>query len=424
MSNLTEPVEANSLVNNGQQSFGDYVRERMERIRAGDLGSLPIIFGLILIFTIFGVASDVFFSARNFVNLLLQTAPIAAIGIGVVYVLLIAEIDLSVGFVGAVGGVTMTLLLLEPTPFLAFLDPIPQVPWFVAIFVALVVTTIIGLIQGTIITKAGVPSFVVTLAGLLIWSGVVLILTTEFTTIGTIVIQDSVVLGVANSFLPQLWGWILFGFVILVFAASQIMQYISLSRRGLNAKPLTVMILQIVILTLLVGAAVWYANTDRGIPVVAVIVLVFFVFWSFVASRTRFGRYVYAVGGNPEAARRAGISVNSIRVAVFMISSFMAGVGGIILASRLRSVDTNAGGGNLLLNVIAAAVIGGTSLFGGSGSVTSAILGALIIASVENGMGLLGLPSGVKFVVNGLVLLAAVLIDAFSRRSREASGIL
>jgi D-xylose transport system permease protein len=156
---------------------------------------------------------------------------------------------------------------------------------------------------------------------------------------------------------------------------------------------------------------------------VAVIILVFLLFWSFIASRTRFGRYVYAVGGNPEAARRAGINVDQIRIYVFMISSFMAGVGGIILASRLRSVDTNTGGGNLLLNAIAAAVIGGTSLFGGSGRVMSALLGALVIAAVENGMGLLGLPSGVKFVVNGVVLLAAVLVDAFSRRSRESSGL-
>jgi D-xylose transport system permease protein len=187
--------------------------------------------------------------------------------------------------------------------------------------------------------------------------------------------------------------------------------------------PVSILILQIVGLAIVTGVAVWYANRDRGVPVVAVIILLLLVFWSFVATRTRFGRYVYAVGGNPEAARRAGINVDQIRIVVFMISGFMAGVGGIILASRLRSVDTNTGGGNLLLNAIAAAVIGGTSLFGGSGRVISALLGALIIASVENGMGLLGLPSGVKFVVTGGVLLAAVLVDAFSRRNRATSGI-
>jgi D-xylose transport system permease protein len=157
---------------------------------------------------------------------------------------------------------------------------------------------------------------------------------------------------------------------------------------------------------------------------VSVIILILLVFWTFIASRTRFGRYIYAVGGNPEAARRAGINVDRIRIMAFMISSFMAGVGGVILASRLRSVDTGVGGGNLLLNVIAAAVIGGTSLFGGVGFVMSALLGGLVIASVENGMGLLGLPSGVKFVVNGLVLLAAVLVDALARRRRERSGMM
>ena len=154
-----------------------------------------------------------------------------------------------------------------------------------------------------------------------------------------------------------------------------------------------------------------------------VIILILLVFWTFIASRTRFGRYIYAVGGNPEAARRAGINVDRIRIMAFMISSFMAGVGGLVLASRLRSVDTGVGGGNLLLNVIAAAVIGGTSLFGGVGFVMSALLGGLVIASVENGMGLLGLPSGVKFVVNGLVLLLAVLVDSLARRRREQSGI-
>ena len=194
-------------------------------------------------------------------------------------------------------------------------------------------------------------------------------------------------------------------------------------RQNLATKPVSILALQLAMVGLLGGFAVYYANLDRGVPNAAVIVLAFLAFWSFVANRTRFGRYVYAVGGNPEAARRAGINVTRIRISVFMIASFMAGVGGIILASRLGSVSTNTGSGNLLLNAIAAAVIGGTSLFGGSGKVSSALLGALIIASVENGMGLMGWPSGVKFVVNGCVLLAAVLVDSFSRRSRSASGI-
>jgi D-xylose transport system permease protein len=166
-----------------------------------------------------------------------------------------------------------------------------------------------------------------------------------------------------------------------------------------------------------------YANQDRGVPTVTVILGFSLLFWSFVASRTRFGRHVYAVGGNAEAARRAGISVDRLRIAVFMIAGFMAGVGGIMLASRLRSVATNTGGGSLLLNVIAAAVIGGTSLFGGSGRVVSALLGALVITSIQNGMDLLGLASGTKFVITGFVLLGAVLVDALSKRSRSARGV-
>ena len=406
---LVEPV-----VEPVQETLGEYFDSWFKRIRGGDLGSLPIIVGVILIALIFGLVEPLFFSARNFVNLLLQMAGITTIAIGVVFVLLIAEIDLSVGFVSGVGGVVMTLLLRESAT---------DWPWYAAIGAGLLSTVVIGFLHGVIITKAGVPSFVVTLAGLLAWSGVVLILTTVLSNAGTITIQDPIVLGIANAYIPQVWGWLLFVLVIGGIIASQVVRQQTLRRQGLAVKPVSVLALQSVALTLVTGGTVWYANTDRGVPVVAVLVLIMLAFWSFIAFRTKFGRYVYAVGGNPEAARRAGINVDRIRIQVFMISSFMAGVGGVILASRLRSVDTNTGGGNLLLNAIAAAVIGGTSLFGGSGSVMSAFLGALIIASVENGMGLLGLPSGVKFVVNGLVLLVPVLIDAFSRRSRESSGL-
>ncbi len=398
-----------------QQTLGEFMGSWWDRIRAGDLGSLPIIIGLIVIVAIFGYLSDgIFFKPRNFVNLLLQMSGITAIATGVVFVLLIAEIDLSTAFVGAVGSVTMTLLLREGDA---------NWPWWAAVGAAMLVTTLIGLLHGLIITRAGVPSFVVTLAGLLAWSGVVLILTTQYSQAGTIVIQNPVVKGVANSFLPAFWGWFVCVAVVLGYAATEFYQRAVKARQNLAVKPIQISLLQIIGLALITGAAVWYANTDRGVPVSIMIALVFLFFWLFIATRTRFGRYVYAVGGNPEAARRAGINVNSIRIACFMISSFMAGIGGIILASRLGSVSTNTGGGNLLLNSIAAAVIGGTSLFGGSGRVTSALLGALVIASVENGMGLMGWNSGVKFVVNGLVLLAAVLVDAYSRRSRASSGI-
>ncbi|HDK45470.1 MAG TPA: ABC transporter permease, partial [Actinobacteria bacterium] len=193
-------------------------------------------------------------------------------------------------------------------------------------------------------------------------------------------------------------------------------------RRGLRRKPLAMIALQVGVIAVGSLGAVYYANLDRGVPMATLILLIALVFWTFVTNRTRFGRHIYAVGGNAEAARRAGINVDRVRIAVFMIGGLMAGMGGIILASRLRSVATNTGGGSLLLNVIAAAVIGGTSLFGGKGRVVDAFLGAAVIVSVNNGMNLLGLAAGTKFVITGLVLLAAVLVDALSKKGRASRG--
>jgi len=389
-------------------------REWLRRLRAGDLGALPIFVGLAALAVLFGSLDSNFYTERNFVNLLLQTAGVATIAMGIVFVLLIAEIDLSVGFVSGVGAVIMTLLLRPEEQDFA---------WWAAIGVALLVTTAIGLLQGVIITKGRVPSFVVTLAGYLTWSGVVLILTTEASTSGTIRIQDDIALGIANNYLPDMWGWLLLVGVLAAYLALELGKVRARKRRQVSHRPLVLIFIQLAAIGVVGALAVWYANKDRGVPVVAVIVGAFLVFWTFIASRTTFGRHVYAVGGNPEAARRAGIDVDRIRIMVFMISGFMAGVGGIILASRLRSVDPGTGGGQLLLNAIAAAVIGGTSLFGGHGRVASALLGALVIATVANGMDLLNLASGYKFVITGGVLLAAVLVDAFAKRARAASGV-
>lgn len=392
-----------------------YLTAWWQRVRSGDLGSLPIVVGILAIVVVFGILDSRFFLERNFTNLLLQLAAVATIAIGIVFVLLIGEIDLSAAFVSAVGAVVMTLLLRPGDP---------GWPWWAAILAALAVTTTIGFLHALVITKAGVPSFVVTLAGLLTWSGVVLVLTTQFSTAGTIRIQDDTVVGIANQFLTPTAGWIVGFLVAAGFAAAQF-RFAQIRREGgLEAKPVALLGLQVLGVAIVTLAAVGYANRDRGVPTVTLILLLFLVFWSFIASRTRFGRHVYAVGGSAEAARRAGINVDRVRIAVFMISSFMAGVGGIILASRLRSVATNTGGGNLLLNAIAAAVIGGTSLFGGKGRVIAALLGAVVIASIENGMNLLGLASGTKFVITGLVLLAAVLVDALSKRRRSARGVV
>jgi D-xylose transport system permease protein len=395
------------------QTLSGYMRLWWQGVRGGELGSLPIIVGLVVIFVIFGFLNDNFITPRNFTNLMLQMAAVATIAIGVVFVLLIGEIDLSVAFVSAVGGVVMTLLIRPDDP---------GWPWWAAIAFALLCTTTIGFLQALVITKAGVPSFVVTLAGFLIWSGVVLILTTQYSTAGTIRIQDDTVVGIANDFLSHVLGWILGIIAVALFAIFQLRGALTRRAGGLAAKPMSLIVLQTVGLAVVTFTAIWYANRDRGVPTVALILGILLAFWSFIASRTRFGRHVYAVGGSAEAARRAGINVDRVRIMVFMISSLMAGVGGIMLASRLRSVATNQGGGNLLLLVIAAAVIGGTSLFGGTGRVISALLGALVIASIQNGMDLLGLASGTKFVITGLVLLAAVLVDAISKRRRAARG--
>ncbi len=413
MSTINEtaaPPQNAFLANQGPQTAGDYIRGYFKRVRAGDLGSLPIILGLVVIGVIFQSQNDNFLTPLNLVNLIVQMAGIATIAYGLVFILLLGEIDLSVGYVSAVAAVGMTLLLREPNGW----------PWYLAVAAALVAAACIGLLHGLIIVTFQVPSFVVTLAGFLAWNGVVLIMIGGG---GTVIIQDPVIKGITKQFLPQIWGWLAAAAFIGFFALSQFQQVSSRKRQGLSTKPLQIIGLQMLLLALIVGGAVYVANQDRGLPVVGIILMILLVVLSFIAEQTRFGRYVYAVGGNKEAARRAGIAVERIRVIVFMISSTMAGAGGIILASRLSSVDTNAGGGNLLLNSIAAAVIGGTSLFGGSGRVSSAILGALVIASVDNGMGLLGLSSGIKFIITGLVLLTAVIVDALSRRTQKRSGI-
>lgn len=385
-------------------SVGDYGRAYLRRLRAGDLGPLPIFCGLALIALIFQSQNQNFLTIRNFVNLIVQMAGITTIAYGVVFVLLLGEIDLSIGYVSAVAAVSMTLLLREPLAW----------PWWAAIGAALAAAAGIGLLHGLIITLFQIPSFVVTLAGLLAWNGLVLIIIGSG---GTIIIQSPMIVSIANDFLPPRWGWLAGVITFAGVATYQFHNRLARRRRGLVYAPPMVLAVQLAAWASLIFGAVYLANQDRGVPIVGLVLLVLWVGLALLATRTVFGRYVYAVGGNRTAARRVGIEVDRIRILVFMLSSVMAALGGIILASRLRSVDTAAGSGNLLFNSIAAAVIGGTSLFGGRGRVNSAVFGALIIAGVENGMGLLGLSSGVKFVITGLVLLIAVLVDALSRRS-------
>ena len=393
-----------------QRGLGDYARERLTSLRQGELGSLPIIIGLVIIAVVFQSQNDRFLTAGNFVNLIVQSAAIITIAMGVVWVLLLGEIDLSIGYVAGVAGV-LTALLLTPDG--------NELPTALVIVIAIATGAAIGTLHGLIITKIGIPSFVVTLAGLLAWNGVVLLLIGSR---GTVILQDEFTIGLANEFLPDAASWLLVLACVAVYAGSQLNEIRVRRKAGLDHEPVSLAALRIVGLALVLGIVVYVVNQDRGLPYVFLLVAALLLFWTFVLQRTRFGRKVFAVGGNAEAARRAGIDVNRIRVAVFAISSSMAAIGGIILASRLRSVDTNAGGGSILLDSIAAAVIGGTSLFGGRGTIKSALLGALVIASIANGLGLLGLGSGEKFVITGGVLLLAVTVDSLSRRAQAQSG--
>ncbi|UCG39925.1 MAG: ABC transporter permease [Acidimicrobiia bacterium] len=389
------------------ESTAEYLRSKWINIKTGDVGSAPIVVGIVLILIIFRSLSENYLTAFNVVNMQLQAAGLVTIAIGVVFILLIAEIDLAIAFNSGIAGV-LTVLLLRPD--------VAGWPWWAAILAGLVTSSLLSLVMGLIVTRAGVPSFVVTLAGNLALSGIVLILTTQFSQAGTIRIEDPIVVGIAGTFMAPAVSWILLalGLALSAFLTYRTMQI--RTKQGLATTPMPVVLTTYAGVTAVAAVIIGYSNTDRGVPLLALIVGGFLWFWTFMLQRTRFGRHVLAIGGNPEAARRAGINVERVRVIVFTLAGFMAGAGGIILASRLRSVSPSAGGGSLLLDVIAAAVIGGTSLFGGRGRVSSALLGALVITLINNGMDGLGLNSGVKFVVTGLVLLGAVLLDALSNR--------
>jgi D-xylose transport system permease protein len=405
------PVQNALLASQRQKSVGEFLQDYLRRVRGGDLGPLPIVIGLVLIAILFQSQNANFLTANNFVNLILQMSALAMMAYGVVFVLLIGEIDLSIGYTSAIAGVLMTVLLRPPY----------NAEWFLAVGAGILAVLGIGLLQGFLITTFQLPSFIVTMAGFLAWNGVVILVVGRG---GTISINQPLLRNLASSYLPPEVAWI--GGIVLVvaFAALKLVQYQTRQRSGLGSTPLPIIIMQIALLAVILGAVVIVCNQDRGVPVIGVMVIIALIILTFVVENTRFGRYIFAVGGNKEAARRAGIRVERIRLYVFMISSLMAGIAGIILASRLKSVATGQGGGQLLLNSIAAAVIGGTSLFGGRGKVYSALLGALVIASVENGLGLLNIDASVQFIVTGVVLLVAVIIDSLSRRSQKRSGLV
>lgn len=384
---------------------------RWQSLKAGDVGTLPIILGLIGIVIFFYSKNSNYLAAGNLTNLMTQMAGVTTIAIGVVFVLLLGEIDLSISYVSGVAGVIVAQLQIP--------DESWQVKGVVAIGIAITVTALIGLLQGSFVAIIGIPSFVVTLAGLLFWQGVILYVIGGQ---GVIIIEDNTINNVANYFFSDTAGLVIAFVATGLFAVATLAGVVNRRRHGIRTDNLILVAAKLALFAAaLVGVVVW-ANRERGFPLAFFLVIIFLVLWTWVAERTTFGRHVYAVGGNAEAARRAGINVARIRLQVFMISGLMAGMGGVIFAARLNSVDLNAGGGTLLLDAISAAVIGGTSLFGGRGRVISALMGALVISTVANGIDLLGYSSAIKFMVTGAILLAAVTLDTVTRKRLARAG--
>ncbi|GAA4189883.1 ABC transporter permease [Streptosporangium oxazolinicum] len=395
------------------------VRGYAERVRGGDMGALPAVFGLVVLCTIFAILRPAFLTSGNFANLFTQGAAVTVIAMGLVFVLLLGEIDLSAGYASGVCAAVLAIMLSDQ-----------GLPWYVAVGTAILTGVVIGTAIGSIVAKLGIPSFVVTLAAFLAFQGLVLLLVKG----GTIVaIRDETILSIANKNLPPTLGWILLAVGVAAYAGLQLLRSQKRAARGLTADPISLIAVRVGALALLGGLAVYFLNIERsrnaavvslaGVPLVVPIIVVLLLILTFVLRRTAYGRHLYAVGGNAEAARRAGINVDRMKISAFVICSSMAAVGGVIAASRASSVDPNTGGSNVLLYAVGAAVIGGTSLFGGKGRVLDAILGGAVVAVIENGMGLMGYSSGVKFMVTGSVLLLAAMVDALSRKRAAATGL-
>ncbi len=378
------------------------------RLAHGDVGPLAVVVGLALIWIFFQSQNANFLTGRNLSNLILQIGVVGTLGIGVVLILLLGEIDLSIA---AVAGVCASVLGVT----------LARGQWTAAtaIGLTLLVGAAIGAVQGSWTVFVGVPSFIVTLAGLLAWQGVQLILLGD---VGELPIQDDTIKGIASTYLSPAAGWALAAILIAAYALTLWVGWSSRRRAGLETPAVRSLIARLVVVAGVSVITAAVLNSYFGVPYVLVILLALTVALTIVTSRTAFGRHIYAIGGNAEAARRAGINVVAVRIAVFTIASTLAALGGIIAASREFAVSTGTGGGTLLLDAIAAAVIGGTSLFGGRGQIYNALLGALVIGSVENGLDLLGQPASTQNIATGVILLLAVSIDAVSRRRRHATG--
>jgi D-xylose transport system permease protein len=401
-------------------SLSEYVTAWFKRVRAGESGVLPVVGGLIAIIIVFQIERSRFLSALNLVNLLQQSAQFIVLGMAEIFVLLLGEIDLSIGYSGAVGAGVMAILAYPPI----------NLGWAPAILAGLATTAAIGFTQGQIISRLRLPPFVVTLGGLLFWEGFLIWIVNNQSPSngGSIRINNSTIYGIVNSNLGITTGWIVLLVGLVLFSAVSITRDRRRRIGGLVAPPLSLTLAKIaavavagVVLVAIcsVNRASFAGATVEGVPWVVPVVVVMVVAWTFLLDRTRFGRYVYAIGGNREAARRAGINVNRIRVLAYTLAGLTAAAAMIILDSRTGGATTDIDGGQTVLYGVAAAVIGGTSLLGGRGKMVHALLGGLVIATIYNGMGLLSLSADIQYMITALVLLAAVTVDALSRRGQS-----
>ena len=403
-------------------SLGDYFKAWWKRIRGGDSGALPIIVGLIVICIFFEVQSSSFLTATNIVNLFVQAAFIVLLGLAELYALLLSEIDLSVGFVGAVGAAIAMALIGTPQNW----------PWWAGVIVGLLACVVIGLFQGVLITRLKIPSFVVTLAGLLGWQGVLIYVfdVDKGAVGGVITISNNVIDDLVSGNMTPVAGWVTLVVVVGLYAASSLIRTSRRRAQGLSAPPMSITLLTIAAVGIAGIVLVWICNLNRGtltpvqgVPWVIPFMLAIIAAASFLLDRTRLGRYIYAIGASPEAARRAGIKVQRIRTVAFALCSFTAGLAAIVYASRLGSISVGFDGGTYVLYAVAAAVIGGASLFGGYGKAIHPLLGGLVIATLTNGLALLNISTAGTDIATAAVLLVAVAVDSILRH-RGQSGAL
>lgn len=400
-------------------TFGEYLDTQWKKIRSGESGVLPVVIGLIAIVVIFQSQNGKFLSGGNLVNLVDQGAFYMVLGMAEVFVLLLGEIDLSAGFNMGVGAIVTAELAAPPH----------NVAWYLAILAGVAACVAISCIEGLLITRLRLPSFIVTLAFFLGLQGVILELFNRdsHASGGNINISSNVLNDVVYGNLTPTAGWVVMVATVVAFAALNVLRDRRRRRSGLVTPPVALTLLKVAAVAVAGVVVVLVCNRNRGnfttikgVPWDVPIVLVVLAGATFLLNRTRFGRYLYAIGGNAEAARRAGISVNRIRLIAFILTGVMAGIAGVLYESQLGSISANIQGGTYVLYAVAAAVIGGTSLFGGRGKMVHAVLGGVIIAAIANGMGLIGLSAAAQFMVNGAVLLAAVTVDALARRGRTA----